>query len=288
MNCENVQLTVIELSLDPTARRRLAEALAHLETCASCRNAIGGCDRVAAILAAPAAEEGAPPSGWQAFEAGLMARGRRTPARRGRLHWPRLTLAVAASLVIGLMGLTAGIGAWLKWNPHGAAPTGPIAALTPAEVSQRTREFTEINRAFDGRAGWVMLAGRQSDLGLAKTASAVDLRPLVLRLTLSRDGRAVANADVLIVPGQTADLTIPTLAGSQLRCRVATSASDPSALSLRAELRAGAAQEAQALLTTRLRLQGATAASAGKLVTPDGEYDLKVLFALPARSAERL
>jgi hypothetical protein len=288
MNCENVQLTVIELGLDPAARQRLAEALAHLETCASCRDAIGGCDRVAAVLAVPADNEGAPPSGWQAFETRLMATTRRPQAQRRRRRWSGLTLAVAASLVIGFMGLTAGIGAWLKWNSHGAAPTGSITALTPAEVSQRTREFTEINRAFDGRAGWVMLAGRQSDLGLAETASTVDLRPLVLRLNLSRDGRCVANADVLIVPGQTADLTIPTLAGSQLRCRVATSASDPSALSLRAELRAGAEQEAQALLTTRLRLQGTTAAPAGQLVTPDGEYELKVLFALPARSVERL
>lgn len=287
MICEDVQLTVIELGFDPAARQRVAEALAHLETCASCRDAVGGYNRVAAILAAPAvADEAAPPSGWQAFETGLMATTPRAPTRRRQ--WSRLTLAVAASLVIGLMGLTAGFGAWLKWNSHRTVPAGSIAALTPAEVSQRTREFTEINRAFDGRAGWVMLSGRQSDLGLAETASTVDLRPLVLRLTLSRDGRAVANADVLIVPGQTADLTIPTLAGSQLRCRVATSASDSSALSLRAELRAAAEQEAQAVLTTRLRLQGTMAAPAGQLVTPDGEYDLKVLFALPARSVERL
>jgi hypothetical protein len=287
MICENVQRTVIELGFDPAARQRLADALAHVETCATCRDAIGGYDRVAAVLAAPADNEGSPPSGWQAFlETGLMATTRRPPARRRQ--WSRLTLAVAASLVIGLLGLTAGPGIWSKWNSNGAAPTAAsVAALTPAEVSQRTREFSEINRAFDGRAGWVMLAGRQSDLGLAETASAVDPRPLVLRLNLSHRGGAVANADVLIVPGQTADLTIPTLLGSQLRCRVVTSASDPSALSLRAELRAGPQREAQALLTTSLRLQGTTATPAGQLVTPDGEYDLKVLFALPAR-VERL
>jgi hypothetical protein len=284
MTCENVQLRVIELGFDPAERERVAEALAHLKTCASCRDAVGGYDRVAAALLAPAGDEGLPPSGWQTYEDALLARTHRPPARR----WSRLTLAIAASLVIGLMGLTAGLGAWLKWSSNGGAPTAAVTALTPAEVSQRTREFTEINRAFDGRAGWVMLAGRQSDLGLAETASTVDPRPLLLRLNLSRDGRAVANADVLIVPGQTADLTIPTLAGAQLRCRVATSASDPSALSLRAELRAGPRQEAQALLTTSLRLKGATAAPAGQLITPDGDYDLKVLFALPVRPVEKL
>ncbi|MDB5323579.1 MAG: hypothetical protein JWN40_5210 [Phycisphaerales bacterium] len=290
MSCEAVQQTVTDLGFDPATRQRVVEALAHLETCASCRAVVGDCDRIAALLNSTGADdEGVPPAGWDAFEAALLktstaATVDRTPARR----WSRMTLAVAASLVIGLMGLIAGLSAWLKVNPNGTAPGAGMATLTTAEVSQRTREFTEINRAFDGRAGWVLLAGGQSDLGLAETASAIDLRPLVLRLNLSREGRVVAEADVLIVPGQTADLTIPTISGGSLRCRLATSASDQSALSLRAELRAGARQETEALMTTNLRLRGNTTVPAGQLVTRDGEYDLRVLFALPSRNAEKL
>jgi hypothetical protein len=59
-------------------------------------------------------------------------------------------------------------------------------------------------------------------------------------------------------------------------------------VSLRAELRSASRQETQALLTTNLRLRGNTTVPAGRLTTADGDYDLKVLFALPGQTADRL
>ena len=262
MSCEAVQRMVIDLGLDPASRRRLAEALCYLEMCESYRTMVGDFDRVRALLSPPPGDETVPAAGWEAFEAKLLQTRTADPVHARR--WSRMTLAVAASLVLGLMGLIAAVGVWLE-GPSEPEGDAMAAKLTTAEVSQRTREFTEINRVFDGRAGWVLLAGAQSDLGLVKSDSTIQAPPLLLRLNLSRAGQLTAEADVLIVPGQTAELTIPTLSGSLLQCRVATSATDQAALSLRA----GPRQENQALLTTNLRLRGNAVAAAGQLVTPE-------------------
>ena len=287
MSCETNQQLLLEIGFDPGTRRRLAEALAHLETCERCRAAIAEADRVAALLSKVDGDEETPTEGWESFERSLLDAVRTAPTQRRRWKWTRFTLAVAASLVLASAGLVAGLGAWFRSGRSGPSPS-VVARLTDGEVAQRTRAFAEIDRVFDGRAGWVLLSGEQSDMGLSATgAPAVDRKPLLVRLDISRRGQFVCNADVMIISGQTADVTLPTASGS-LHCRLGTSAVDSSRLSLRAELFAQPSQEVQALLSTTLRLQGSDAVPVGQLITPDGAYDLRVLFALPDKAAQNL
>jgi hypothetical protein len=286
MLCESHQQLLAEIGFDPDQRRRLADALAHLENCEQCRAAVAESDRLAAVLGSGGGDEEIPSAGWENFENKLTDTVARASTGGRPRKWTRFTLALAASLLIGSVGLIAGLSAWFRASPV-APGNETVAHLTDAEISQRTRAFTEINHVFDGRTGWVLISGAQSDMGLLPKGAAEDQRPLLVRLDLSRQGQFVCKADVMIVAGQTADVTLPTGSGS-LRCSLGTSAADAAILTLRAEVRAEAKQELEALLSTTIRLKGKHPIPVGQLVTPSGVYDLKVLFALPGKGAQSL
>ena len=150
--------------------------------------------------------------------------------------------------------------------------------------------FDQINAAYDGRTRWVLLSPRDSDIGLDSShfcgpaTQTSPERPVLVRLKLLQGNDVVSDADLLIVPGNEATLFVSTTGGKSLEYHVVTSASSPSYVELRAQLRAapdGREGEVVAALAKHLQLSPDRATSAGRLVTPSGDYDLAVLYATP-------
>lgn len=307
--------------------------------------------------AASVPAEAAPAGGWESFEqrlAGAVGRpsmrlayadpgptgaGRRLPAAFGR--WLPAGAAVAASLLVAFGGFRLGRQAGNTVvivqpppqtgvvQPTVTSPTATAVtmALAPADVAQKVRTFREVNQAFDGRTGWLLLSGDQSDVGLidapASTSqdtspvtqpaegtggppeTAGDPRPasrpagpqggglgrkvVLVRLHLLRGADVVSDVDLVIVPGTTASVTVPTTDGTRLRYYVGTSADDPTRLAVRVEVPeqgspAGGVREpggdaAVAVLGTSLQVEPYHDVAAGRLVTPAGAYDLKIAAA---------
>lgn len=356
MSCESTRKRLLDADLLSTAARQaMADALAHAETCAACRSAVGDFDRLVAAgnvaaVTDPAAAA-APTGGWASFERRLQAavdaagppgdvpRGRPlaagSPIGSGRrARWRGWIGAAAAAAVVGF----AGFGVGSRSNPGVAtSPPEPTAIrrrpaiaqpLAVSDVARQVRAFDEIDGVFDGRARWLLLSAAASDVGLTDVkltdadpagwgaaapppAVATDTRPvgsrgggpgrplILVRLNLTRDDGRTTDADVVIVPGTTATVTVPSAGGSPLRYRLDTSAADPMRVSVRVELagnggpkpddhraRAGAADGGAAVLGTVLHLRPYVGAAAGRLVTPGGSYDLRVAAA-PAADASQ-
>jgi len=95
MRCEDVRELAPETALDVLDAAVRADVLAHVATCASCRDELAALSAAAdaLLLAVPPVE---PPAG---FELRVVARmGRR------RRRWAAPALAAAAALVVGLVG----------------------------------------------------------------------------------------------------------------------------------------------------------------------------------------
>jgi hypothetical protein len=151
----------------------------------------------------------------------------------------------------------------------------------PGEVAQQVQAFDEVSRVFDRKASWILLANGSSDMGLS-SEPVIDQKLLLLRLVMSHAGAAISTADLVIVPGQKADLTVPVGRGQSLHYQVATSVRDPNRLSLWAELQTPQGDRPLASLATTLDLRPGEKLTAGQLVTSAGPYELSIAFSRSA------
>jgi hypothetical protein len=266
---------------------------------------------VAGAVATPIVDdqEAAPAGGWDAFEKRLngaitkAARdSRNDSSRRGgggsmRIWWGG---ALAASILLACGAFFVG---------RHAAPssgTSPQVAETPAnrpalaasDVTRQVRAFREINQVFDGRARWVVLSEGDSDVGLIHSSENPASRPgvaepaggsrklLLVRLSLKQGTSVVSDVDVVVVPGTTAIVNLPTSAGQTLRYRLDTSAADPMQMTVRMEVPQDANTGAAAVLGTTLRLQPFQDAIAGQVMTPHGAFELNVAAASAANEGK--
>jgi hypothetical protein len=261
----------------------LAEALNHVQTCAACQAAMADFDRISEALALGSSRESisepVPRDGWGAFETGLISRtGWVRPWRRPAIS------SIAASLLVGalLVFLAARNHRQTIAVATGSSATQPSINFTANEVSQRASAFDEISTVFDRRASWVVVSDAVSDVGLSpKTLPDANL--LLMRLAVTRNKQLVSSADLAIVPGQSANLTLPASVGPSLYYRISTTAGDTPRLSLDIHLAAPGEQDRPiAALATTLDVQPGREISAGKLVTDSGDYEVEIAFARAA------
>jgi hypothetical protein len=286
MQCSDVRQLLLDLDWTAVQRREVADALAHLERCADCRNAMEEFERVAEILK-PVAQSPTPRGGWQAFEERLLDDAP-LPHQRGRRILPQLA-RLAAAFLLGVIVIEAYRAVSSKPTP---IPPRDVAMntntntnavpFTPEEVVHNVKAFDEVSQAFDRRASWVMFAKDTSDVGLSDqpVAQQEPKRLLLLRLTMSRGGDVISSSDLMIVAGQTASLTVPLTQGQSLRYEIGTTIGKPPRLSLWAELRTprGDVGETIGALATQLQLEPNQKISAGEFVTSSGAYRLKIAF----------
>lgn len=208
--------------------------------------------------------------------------------------------AVAASLMIGwsLRGwappqFASPQLATTPGTPAVADPKASAAPLASADLQQQLKVFREVDRVFDGRTGWLMTTttSNVSDVGLTSDQTAAprsDGKLLVVRLNLVRGDGKVSGTDLVIVPGVSASVAVPT-GDATMHYRIETSAADPMQLAVRLEMPPGEESGAAGttnVLGTQLRLQPYVGAMAGRLVTPGGTFDLNVSAALASPAKE--
>ena len=270
MDCETVRCELLAFGWDADTRRRADEILHHLVGCPACTTAATGYDTLRAAMGPTDAAAG-PAGGWQAFDDRLNRRVER-PIRS--VGWNRI--ALAASLLLAIAGWTR---YWFTLSPESSGSTSEAAlvSFTPEEASVRAAVFDQVSAVFDRRTSWVLVSDSSTDFGLMPDPHPPDQDVLLLRLALFREGAVVSTADVMIVPGQAAAITVPIERGRRLRYHLATFADEPERLSLWLDLENLAdGRQTLAVLATDLHVPSGESISVGRLVTDDDEYTLRV------------
>jgi hypothetical protein len=280
MSCEKVQQFLLDCDWDADQRRHALEILSHAQECPACRAALGQFDALRARLRIPETDRAVPDGGWGALGHRLARASSHRPSRR----W--LPVAWVAAVLVG--ALTTYI------VDH--RTTGP-PALTDQEVAQlqfapddrtrNTKAFEQVSEFFDHRTNWLLVSDTASDMGVSAEPMVQPDHVLLLRLSMRHDHQVISNADLVIIPGQTANLTLPLSAQQSLHYRIGTSTGLPTQLALLVEIKAPSGSQPIAGLATTLQLQPDQQVSAGQLNTEAGPYDLTIVFAHAALSSGR-
>jgi hypothetical protein len=309
MDRETVKQALLDYGWDAAERQRIAEVLRFLKQDAQCQAAVADYDRIRAALRSGETEteagvtggtrEAEPIGGWEAFAGRMQQAADRAELRSARRLRPWLRVTGMAAALLAALGL----GWWLR--PVGAgwpgstsskpAVTVPAAAaaaslaFAPQEIRQNVSAFRQVADVFDQRASWMLVADRTSDVGLGRDPTQPEDRLLLLRLTVCKGEQVVSRSDLVIVPGEGADLTVPLDSGQKLRYHIGTTAWSPQAaampppptrLSLWAELQSSPGTgRTLAALATDLPVQPGQVLGAGEMVTTSGSYALKIAFA---------
>jgi hypothetical protein len=285
MSCESYQQSSLDFGWDEPTRRRAAEVLDHIRSCPACQARLREFDRIADALSSDESTDAIPPGGWAAFERRLAGTAPHHPARP--MAWLRPTLAIAASFVLVAGAFT--LGRFIPRpdpEPVAVHPVTPAsiardtAAIAPSKVNHEVRAFDQVSKVFDGRASWMLVANGASDVGVAPAALAGESRNvLLLRLTVTRGKQIASDADLLVVPGQTANLTVPLHdSGHSLHYRIGTSAEEPTRLAVWLDINTPQGGQPLAALATNLQVEPGQKVTAGQLATSAGDYELTIGF----------
>jgi hypothetical protein len=278
-SCEEIREFCLECEWPDGDLQRALEAMAHLQSCPACAAAAAEFSRMRSVLKNE--NTGAPSGGWSAFEKRLLetAVHRAKPARWG---W----LAIAASVLIAMGGY--GVGRWTNrpilatLPPAGTEASGSVqgatGALSQADIDGRVKAFHEISGVFENRAAWLLVGDNTSDMGVSNGAINHETQVYLLRLTMLKSKKVISTADLVILPGQAASLTVPTDESSSLRYRIRTSEDQPTRLMISSQLMTPKGAEVVAALETTLQIKPGQKLSAGNMVTTSGDYELQIAF----------
>jgi len=279
--CENIREFLAECDWDEAARSRAADALQHLQTCPQCAAFAADYDRIRSLL--QPVTPGIPEGGWGAMEQRLL---NKTLHRRGWAHF--FGLAIAASVLVavgyGIACLTVNRTARPSTlsqidEPATQAAKEPVAFYPQSDVAHEAKAFHEVSDVFEHRTAWLLVGDNTSDVGLSDHAISDPQKILLLRLTMLRSGTTLSSADLAIVPGQSASLTVPGDRNTSVRYRITTSDELPTRLTISTELATPRGTEVLAALATTLRIESGQRLSAGNMVTSSGDYELQIAFA---------
>lgn len=283
-SCSHVRADLLGFDWDHADRQCAAAVLAHLEVCAACRQAAMDYDELREAVR-PAADEPMPRGGWQAFGQKFHFKSPRPHPLRWR------TFVATAAVVLVALGL-ANLYLTLQRLPTGVSGMSGLPAssvgLSKADIDQDAQAFRQVSSVFDHRAGWILLSDQATDLGLTPMPADPASPLLLVHLQLWRDAARVSQATLAVIPGQAAQVTIPSTDGHQLAYTIQTSAAEPGALQVYLEIASpGNARAAVATLATQFRFEPGRMIKAGQLATSQGFYELKVGIYQEAATAAR-
>ena len=288
--CDDSREALLDLSLTAEQRERVASALAHIAVCQDCQAAIADFDQISEAIGR--ADICMPENDWvnHAIQAGRIP---------GNHRHRRRAVAFLTAACLALVFVTVGYLFGRRDTPAEIAILPPPAPdslpINSSDLADRVSVFEHVNQAFDNRAGWVLVSDNASDVGLDPGPS-TDRGMLLLRLTVTRkDPRnankksIVSSADLAILPGRTAKLSMPFPQHRLLSYEISVGTGNPTALGLIAQLLptrpASAAVKPIAALSTTLDLRPGEASPAGSFVTGSDGYELTIGFSkadLPA------
>jgi hypothetical protein len=286
MSCDHIRRSFLDHDWDEAALHEAVAMAEHLARCEACREAVGQYDTLRQLLhvseTVPELDD-------------LSATAKPHCSSGVRLQriarWAGSAM-IAASLLIAIAGWSMYFGAVYRTDEIVLTPTpqsrspmpnansaSPSIRLTEADMTHNAAVFQTVSETFEGRTGWVAIAGQSADLGLLDAPPPRSGKVLLLRIVVSRNGSQISNTDLMVLPGQTASLDVPFESGQILHYTVATSAGADQRLAIWAEVRmpGEAAETLASLATTRKPVPG-RAFSAGRLVTSYGGYDLEIVF----------
>jgi hypothetical protein len=281
--CEIIREFLSECDWDEAARQRAADALAHLQTCPTCAAYAADYDRIRSILKPEAS--GIPEGGWSAMERRLL---HTTFHRRHWLRLPTLTMAMAAGLLIAIgygiarvaMNRVPALPTLVQVDNPISQPANPIVGFFPkSDVAQEAKAFHEVSDVFEHRAAWLLVGDSASDMGVSDQPVTNQEQILLLRLTMLESGKIISSEDLAILPGQSANLTVPGDRKTSLRYRISTSDEQPTRLTISTQLVTPKGAEVLAALATTLRMEPGQKVSAGNMMTSSGNYELQIAFA---------
>jgi hypothetical protein len=314
MSCDEFRETVLEIATEEADRRRFSKALAHVDSCEQCQAALADFDQIAAVLKndqnVPLPDFTRKFDIGDISDIGRYLKVDTAPppqtepiAARRRIFRIDPIIGLAAALLIGVGAFWVGqrsigqgsIGHGSMSSRTALADRGSSPAVTvggegsarnfsigSSELVHDAISFARVSRAVDNQAGWI-LASNSSDpsgissseeIGLLTDPMDTHRRVDVLRLTLLRETEVVSSVDLVIVTGQTADLTIKLSAGNSVHYRARISANGATRLNLLAEIHGSGDDQPVASLSTTLEMQPNGQVSAGELQTPSGRYEL--------------
>jgi hypothetical protein len=288
--CNEIQQKFLDHDWDQAALHDAAAIAEHLEQCGECRGTIGEFDELRRLLRVPQPVPEPP------VAVALRPEVRRRVGRlksAERVAWAAVT---AVSLALGILcsaiqayllhgrsvaagprSQTAGPAAPAANNNLAASP--PAAPWTGADITRQVQLFENVSETFDGRASWVAVGDHGSELGLMSLPAIKGGKLLLLRLAMSQGQEERSRTDLVIVPGQGANLDVPLGAGQVLHYNIATPGCKDRRLSLWAEVRSRQDDgETLAALATTVKPVSGQVFNAGRLVTSKGSYNLEVSF----------
>ena len=275
-SCEQICEFLLQCDWPEGDVQRALEAISHLQSCPQCAAVAADFSQLQRALSNE--KPGAPSGGWSAFEQRLIEKTvhHARPHHRGRM-------AIAASLLIAAGGY--GLGRWANRPPvplvavestvSGQSSNG---TLSQADVDCRVKAFHEISGVFENRAAWLLVGDNTSDMGLSNSTIESTHQVYLLRLTMLKSKKVVSSADLVILPGQSASLVVPTDEQESLGYQIRTSIDQPTSLMISARLMTPAGAEPLAAIETTLQVKPGEKLSAGNMVTTTGEYELQIAF----------
>jgi hypothetical protein len=276
MSCEMVREFLLQEDWDAARRSQAIVFLRHLEHCAACEAVMRDFDEIRLVMEPARPSE--PTGGWEAMQRRLVS-----PIPLGRPHWLGPVLAMAASVLLAFAAFEVGRNHSVRSDKTVATnkinPVEPATFISPREVSHEVQAFRAVSEVYDGHAGWMMVSKNSSDVGMLAEPASSNSRMLILRLGLWQGDESISNADLVVLAGQRADLTLPLPSGRSLHYCIGTSTDEPTQLTLSLEMKAPGGDTPLAALATTVRIQAGQKLSAGKLSTTAGEYELKIDFA---------
>jgi hypothetical protein len=169
-------------------------------------------DQVRAMLASDDPQTPAPAGGWSEFQRRMQQAIRDAAPDLPASARPRRVLAVArfalAALILIAIGVSLGLFLAPEPEPKDIAPTAANVARsmpTPQEAQQQFDAFTQVAHTLDQRAAWMTFDTVDPTVGLVNVPLQVD-RLLLVRLLAINDQQQSSIRDVLIVPGQEAQV----------------------------------------------------------------------------------
>ncbi len=291
MSCEECIETVLALTdvaENATARRNLSETLSHVDSCQVCKARL----EFAARIAAPFRENSPPiepAGGWAALDRRLLQNldlGVPNQQRRPTImNWSRGLVGITACLAAITLAFWCGQNLLSRREQAGQGAIKPISPemLKQSEVLTATKAFVKMSEEYDGKARWVLVsdsANTETSQELGLSNRPVQAAPLVdvLRLMMRQGPTVVSVVDLVVVSGQSADLSVRLPSNQTIHYRVGTTTGDNSKIELLAEVKTPGVDRPIAILSTTLDLQPSGQTVSGDLQTLAGLYQLRGSF----------
>jgi hypothetical protein len=287
--CHDMQRKFLDHDWDQAALRDAAAIAAHLEQCGECRTAIAEFEQLRGLLRVPS--RAPEPPAAAALRPEFLRQVRRLKAAERVARWAMMALGLGLGIFCSTLhfyllhpSLLAAAPRPVAAGPAPSSATGladspRVAPWTGADIRREVQLFENVSETFDGCTSWVAVGDRGSDLGLMPAPAGKPGKLLLLRLAMSQGQAEKSRTDLVIVPGQGADLDVPFGAGQVLHYNIAAPGSKDRRLSLWAEVRSRPDNgETLAALATSLKPVSGQVFSAGRLVTAAGSYNLDVSF----------